>query len=173
MNRTRKLVFLSLLISLGLALHVIESNIPFPVPIPGAKIGLANIITLLTLILFGFRESLAVALLRCIMAAAVSGSVSNLAFSLSGALFSIVSMGTAYRYSDGIFSLIGISIIGAEAHNLAQVITANIIFKNIGFFFYLPVLLLIGIVTGCFVGLSTLYIENNLTKNMIAVQERN
>lgn len=173
MNNTKKLLFLSLLISSGLALHVIESFIPFPVPIPGAKIGLANIITLLTLILFGFKEGLTVALLRCIMAAFFGGSASSLIYSLSGAILSLILMSAVYRHNNGFFSLIGVSIIGAEAHNLAQVTVASAVLNSIGLFFYLPVLLLIGIVTGYFVGLSTLYIENNLKKNMVVIQGGN
>lgn len=172
MGKTRKLIFMALLVSSGLALHVIESLIPFPIAVPGAKLGLANIVTLLTLTIYGFKEGLTVALLRCVLATFIGGSVSSLIYSISGSFLSLVLMYLAYFYTKNVFSLIGISIIGAEAHNLAQITVASLILQNYGLYVYLPVLLFVGLATGYFVGLSTYYIKQVLLKNLQVVERR-
>jgi heptaprenyl diphosphate synthase len=164
--KTTKLIFLSLLVSLGIALHIIESFIPFPVVVPGAKLGLANIITLLTLIIYGFKAGLTVSILRCIITSLLTGSPSSLIYSLSGAVLSLFLMALAYFYTKGIFSLVGISIIGAQAHNFAQIFAASIILKNIGLFLYLPFLMIIGLFTGYFVGLVVIMTQRILEKNL-------
>jgi len=164
--KTTKLIFLSLLVSLGIALHIIESFIPFPVAVPGAKLGLANIITLLTLIIYGFKAGLTVSILRCIITSLLTGSPSSLIYSLSGAVLSLFLMAFAYFYTKGIFSLVGISIIGAQAHNLAQISVASIILKNAGLFLYLPFLMIIGLFTGYFVGLAVIMTQRILEKNL-------
>lgn len=165
MKKINKMIFLSLLVSIGLALSVLESAIPIPIPLPGAKLGLSNMVILVTLVLFGFKEALTVGILKSIVFVLVTGSVSSLFYSLSGAILSCIAMYIAYKYFSNIFSLIGVSIFGAVAHNFAQVSVAVIIMNNIRIYSYYPALILISLFTGYFVGLSSIYISNNLEKN--------
>lgn len=164
MNNIKKPIFLSLLVALGLALSILESFIPLPFIAPGAKLGLANIIVLSTLIVFGYKEALTVAILRSITFSLATGSVTSLFYSLTGSLLSLVAMYVAYRFLSEMFSLIGISIIGAVFHNIGQISVASIMMENIKIFSYLPVMNLVSLFTGYFVGLSALYTTKHLKK---------
>ena len=98
MKKNRKIIYLSLLVTFGIVLHAVENTIPFPFPfpVPGAKLGLANIISLVTLVIYGLSEGLAVNVLRCIIGSLITGSVSALLYSLSGAVTSTLLMLIAY-----------------------------------------------------------------------------
>lgn len=164
MKRTRKIILLSLLVSIGLALSVIESSIPLPVAIPGARLGLSNMVILVTLVVFGFKEALVVSILKSLVLVLVTGSISNLMYSLAGGVVSCIIMFIGYRFFSNIFSLIGVSILGATGHNIAQVSVAVMIMSNLRVYSYLPILVLMGLFTGYFVGLSSIYISRNLEK---------
>ncbi|MBC8590829.1 Gx transporter family protein [Wansuia hejianensis] len=165
MKRLNKIIFLSVLVSVGLGLSVIESSIPLPVTIPGAKLGLSNMVVLVTLVLFGFKEGLIVSGLKSIVLMLITGSLSSFIYSFSGALLSCIVMALSYKFLSKIFSLIGISILGALAHNFAQVSVASLMIKNLRIFTYLPFLMLTSLFTGYFVGLSSIYIIKNLKKS--------
>lgn len=165
MKNVKKMVFLSILVAIGLALSVVESAIPLPIMIPGARLGLSNMVVLVTLVIFGLKEGILVAILKSIVLMLVTGSVSSFIYSLSGAILSSVSMSFSYKYASNIFSLIGISIIGALFHNFAQVSMASLMMGNIRMYTYLPFLMLISLFTGYFVGLSSIFIIKNLKSN--------
>lgn len=167
-KNTKKIVFISLLVSLGLALGIIESLIPFPFIVPGVKLGLANIIALTTLIIFGFKEALMVSIFRSVLLALATGNLAGLPYSLTGAIFSVVVMTMVEKYLSNYFSLIGVSILGAVAHNFAQISVASLILENIKIFSYLPVMTLMSLLTGYIVGLSSIFISKNL-RNAIKV----
>lgn len=164
MNRLRKMIFLSLLVALGLVLGVIESFMPLPYVAPGAKLGLSNIVILITLVLFGFKEGMIVGILKSLVLTLVTGSITSLFYSLFGTMLSGVVMYIVYTYFSKVFSLIGVSIFGAVAHNTGQVFVASIMMSNFKIFSYLPILLLISLFTGYFVGLASIFITENLKK---------
>ncbi|NLY85040.1 MAG: Gx transporter family protein [Tissierellia bacterium] len=164
MKGTRKIILLSLLVSIGLALSVIESSIPLPVAIPGARLGLSNMVILVTLVIFGFKEAFIVSILKSSVLVLITGSVSSLIYSLAGGIVSCIVMFVGYKFFSNIFSLIGVSILGATGHNIAQVSVAVMIMSNIRVYSYLPILVLMGLFTGYFVGLSSIYISKNLRK---------
>lgn len=160
----RNIVNLALLVALALALSVIEMMIPLPVPIPGAKLGLSNIIILVTIYFYDFKSSLTVSLLKSFLLVLITGSVMAFFYSAMGAVLSTISMYLALKYSNDKFSLIGVSEIGAFFHNLGQIIVATVFMSNIKMIYYFPALVLIGVFTGFFVGLSSNYIINHLKK---------
>lgn len=162
MKKLKKIIFLSLLTSLGLALSIIESIMPIPFIAPGAKLGLSNMVVLITLVVFGFKESLIVGILKSFVFTLVSGSVTSLVYSISGSIFSCFTMFIIFKYYSNIFSLIGVSIFGAIAHNTAQILVASLIMSNLKMFTYLPILLLTSLFTGYFVGLASKFISKNL-----------
>lgn len=157
MSKTRKMLQLSFLVAGGITLHIFETGLPFLnfFPLPGVKLGLANIVTLLTLILWGYREALGVVLLRASLSALLSGTFLTTTFFLSfaGALGSSLAMGGVYSIGRSCFSLVGISICGAVAHNLSQLLVAALLVQQVGIFVYLPYLLLFALPTGYFIGL--------------------
>lgn len=172
MKRLNKMVFISLLVSIGLALSVLESSIPLPIALPGARLGLSNMVVLVTIVIFGFKDGIKVAMLKSGVLMLVTGSISSFMYSFTGAILSCITMYIIYRYFSKLFSLIGVSIFGALAHNFAQVSVASAILKNIRIYSYLPLLMLLSLFTGYFVGLASIYIVDNLRKNFTVKLQR-
>lgn len=156
------MIFLSLLVSIGLALSLFESMMPLPFIAPGAKLGLSNMVILITLVVFGFKEALTVGILKSIIFTLATGSVTSLFYSLSGSVLSCILMYIINHRFSNIFSLIGVSIFGAVAHNFGQVLVASLMMNNIRIFSYLPILLLTSLFTGYFVGLTSKFAVKNL-----------
>lgn len=161
-NSIRNIVNLALIVALALALSVIEMMIPLPVP--GAKLGLSNIIILVTIYFYDFKSALTVSVLKSFLLVLITGSVMAFFYSLMGAILSTISMYLALKHFKNRFTLIGVSEIGAFFHNLGQIIVATILMDNIKMIYYFPALVLIGVFTGLFVGLSANYIINHLKK---------
>lgn len=162
MKKLNKMLFLSVLVSVGLALSVLESAIPLPITFPGAKLGLSNMVVLITLVVFGFKDGIIVSMLKSIVLMLVTGSISSFLYSFSGAVLSCIVMYIGYKYFSKIFSLIGVSILGALGHNFAQVTVASLIMNNFRIYTYLPFLMLTSIFSGYFVGLTSTFIIKNL-----------
>ena len=169
MENTRKMVYMALIISQALVLHYIEYLIP-PLA-PGAKLGLANIMTLVTLNLFGFKEAMVVVVIRSVLGPLLGGSPTGMLYSLSGGILSCLVMALLYFYFNKYFSLLGISTAGAVFHNLGQMLAASLLFGSIGIMFtYLPILMLSSVVTGNFIGLVTKYILGFLNNKAVRPQ---
>lgn len=166
MKDTRRLIYLALLVAIGLALSLIESMMPLPFIAPGAKLGLSNMVILVTLVNFSGKDALIVSILKSIIFTMATGSVTSLFYSLTGSLLSCFTMYIVYRHFSNVFSLIGVSIFGAMAHNFGQVLVASLIMNNFRIFSYLPILQLTSIFTGYFVGLGSRYISNKLIKHI-------
>ena len=157
----KKFTRLSILLSLSIVLNIVESFIPiFNGIIPGLKLGLANIVTLFILYVYGLKEALYVGILRIFLVGILRTGLFNtyFMFSLSGCLLSIIMMYLALKLFK--LSIIGISIIGSIFHSIGQVIVCIIILNN-AMLYYLPYLLLFAIPTGIMVGIITKYIVNN------------
>lgn len=153
---TRRVVTLGLMVAIAGVLHAVENWLPLPVPVPGAKLGLANIVSLLVISLYGWRDALLVAVLRVLLGTLLGGAFLGPAFamSMSGALVSALGMAYAYHHWRPMFSLVGISILGAVFHNTAQISVAALLVSSSGLFWYLPYLLLFALPTGLATGLT-------------------
>ncbi|MDU2115784.1 MAG: Gx transporter family protein [Peptoniphilus lacydonensis] len=161
MKKNRKLIYLSLLSAIGIVLGLFESVIPIPVAIPGARLGLSNIVVLVTIVAIGYKEGFFVSIFKTIILGIVTGVVSSFFFSIGGAILSSISMILAHKFLRKYLSLIGISEIGSFFHNLGQVLVACFIMKTTTILAYLPLLVILGIFTGYFVGLASIYIVDN------------
>lgn len=168
LNRLRYLTYLALLITFAVVIHSVEAMIPLPMPVPGARLGLANIITLLTLTLFGLRAGLLVALLRSFLGSLITGGFLGFGFMLGAgaALASCLAMALALVPRRlGIISLLSVSVTGAAVHNLTQLALASLIVSSAALFQgYLPLLLLLAVPTGIFTGLAAHYLENTINR---------
>ena len=156
-GRTRRLLHLSLLISGGTALHVVEYYLPSLSVLPGAKLGLANIVTMFALTVYPAADVWKIVVLRVLLGSLLAGTFFTTAFFLSagGAIGSAFCMMQALKLGPIRLGVIGISVIGAVTHNLSQLITVALIIRTWGIFFYLPYLLLYAIPTGYFIGVTT------------------
>ncbi|SDF21104.1 Gx transporter family protein [Sporolituus thermophilus] len=153
---TRRMVLIALLTAVAGVLHAVEGWLPLPVAVPGAKLGLANIVSLVVLELFGWRAALLVGLLRVLLGTLLGGALLGPAFAmaLSGAVVSTVVMAAALPRLCPPFSLVGISVMGAAVHNIAQMLIAAIVVASPGLLWYLPYLLLFAVPTGLMTGLT-------------------
>lgn len=149
----KRLTKLALLTAVALILFVVEAQIPAPVPIPGVKLGLANIVTVYAMFRFGPRDTLLVLLTRVVLGSVFAGSVMALWFSLAGGLLCWAAM-AALRKILTERQLWVCGILGAMCHNLGQMAVCLAVYRSWAVAVYLPVLLLSGIVTGLFTGLT-------------------
>ena len=162
MNKTKKMVVLSLMISIALVIYVIEAQIP--VLFPGVKLGLANVVSLVALIIFGWKEALIIMFLRTLLGSMFGGSMSAFMFSIAGGLLSNLVMIFLYRYFKNAISLWSISIIGAIFHNIGQLLVASFVIQDLRIYVYLPVLLIAAVIAGYFIGLCTNFLMEHLNK---------
>lgn len=163
----KKFTRLTMLLALSVVLNIIESFIPlFNGSIPGLKLGLANIIILIVLYMFSFKDALYVSLLRIVLVGILRTGLfsTTFFFSLGGALLSLCSMFIAKKTK---LSIIGVSIIGSVFHSIGQVLVAILLIKNTYIIYYVPWLLLFSIPTGILVGLTSKSILNNLETRKI------
>ena len=144
--------------ALALALSYMESFFPLAliVPLPGVKLGLANIVTLYALYAIGFPSALAILLVRCTLGALFAGNASALLFSLLGGLSALFVMALLSKSKK--LSIFGVSIAGAAAHNCGQVCAALITLGSTAPLYYLPFLLLVSLFTGALSGLITAFL---------------
>ncbi len=163
MAKTRKLALMALLTAIALTIFVVEAQIPAPVPIPGVKLGLANIVTLITVCLLGKKEAGAVLLVRVIMGAMFAGSPSTLLFSAVGGLFAYLTMClTVGLFGDNRLWIV--SALAGIAHNAGQLLACVLVVKTPGVFAYAPILAASGVVTGVFTGFAAQYLLKALKK---------
>ncbi len=148
----KKLTVLALFTALSLAIYAVESAIPPLVPIPGFKLGLANIITLILLRNASAKDALLVLIARILLSALLFGQALSLLYSLAGGILSLLLMmlGTKLLHKK-LFFLTG--ALGGLAHNTGQLFMALIVTSTPGVAAYLPYLILSGILTGLFTGL--------------------
>jgi len=154
---TRDIVLLSLLVALAIALRGVENLIPNP--LPWVRIGLANIMTLLAIMLFGAAAGIWLTILRVCIAALFFGTLLSPTFmlSLAAGISSSVVMGLGHRYGRKWFSAVGISVMGGVTHNVTQFIVAYVlIVRQVDIFYLTPVFAMLGVVTGCFNGVVAL-----------------
>ncbi|ONI44546.1 hypothetical protein AN641_07110 [Candidatus Epulonipiscioides gigas] len=145
-----KLTSISLLITIALILSLIEKMFPIFLFVPGAKLGLCNLVTLIAIYLFkNKRDVFKIIFIRVILSSFFGTNISSLIYSITGALLSFLAMSFVKSKSS---SIIYISIIGAITHNIAQMVVAAIILENIYLIFYLPCLIIVAIISGFFVG---------------------
>ena len=115
------MVRLSLLVSLATVLSILENQLPIPRPI-WLKLGLANIITIVALVMYGTRAAVTVSCMRALLAGIFGGTLPMLALSFPAAFTSSLSMGTVYRVFGQRFSMVGLSVSGAVVHNMTQLL---------------------------------------------------
>ena len=152
MKNTKTLSRTAVLTALALALSAAESLIPLRgvIPIPGLKLGLANLVTTFALCRLNPGEALLILICRCFLGSLMGGRLTSLAFSLTGGLFAFLAMFVFIR-CPGV-SLFGVSVAGAAAHNFGQIIAACVVLSSTAPITYLPALLICSVVTGAVTG---------------------
>ena len=166
-EKARKVALYGILIALAMVMSFVESLIPVPIPVPGVKLGLANLVTVTGLYLVGIPGTVCVTVLRVILVGFSFGNPYSMIYGLSGSILSLFVMALAKKHRW--FSQVGISILGGVFHNIGQITFAAMIVRTAGVFVYLPTLLLAGIIAGTVIGiLGGIMTERliNFTKNL-------
>lgn len=161
----KKTALMGMCIALALVLGWLESLVPVVPPVSGIKLGLANLVSIFLLYRMGYKEASVVALLRVLLGGILFGNFSMMLYSLAGAFLSILLMSILKATAK--FSLVSVSIAGGIAHNLGQLIVAAIIVENGVLFYYLPVLILAGAISGALIGLLGAFLVKHIPDNLI------
>jgi heptaprenyl diphosphate synthase len=146
---TKTMAVMSSLIAVAMILSFIESRIPVFIPIPGIKLGLANVATVFALYALGRKYAVCVTLIRVLLTSLLFGNFSSLIFSLLGGIFALVAMIVIKHFN--LFSSIGVSVLGGIFHNIGQIIAAFIVLRTNLTLYFVP-LLISGTVTGVLIG---------------------
>lgn len=146
----KKTANMGMLVALAFIFSYIESLIPISVGIPGIKLGLANMVVIVTLYLMGAGPAFMLSLVRIVLTGFTFGNLAMMMYSLAGGMLSLLVMVIARKTK--LFSVTGVSVLGAVFHNVGQIIMAALVVENSSLFYYLPVLLVSGVVFGIIIG---------------------
>ena len=140
-----------MLIGLACIFSYVEAMIPLPIPVPGVKLGLANLVIIVGLYTIGIKGTVAVSLIRIVFVGFTFGNASSMIYGLAGGMVSLLLMILFQKLN--CFSQVGVSIIGGIGHNIGQLSVAALITQTAGVFDYLPFLMAAGVVAGALIGL--------------------
>jgi heptaprenyl diphosphate synthase len=161
--KTRKLTRMAVLTAVALTIFVIELQLPALAPIPGVKLGLANIITVYAMFALGPGDTLCILLARVFLGSVFSGQMTSLLYSLAGGLLCYLVMLLLRRILT-VKQIWVCSVLGAMAHNVGQMAVAVLVTGTPALIYYLPVLMVSGILTGLFTGLCAQFVTGRLDK---------
>ncbi len=160
---------MGLLLAFALILSYIELLIPFQPGIPGVKLGLSNLAVVLCLYLFGWRKALLLTVVKAIFSGLLFGNLFMILYSLAGAVFSALIM--ILLKKSGSFHIPVVSGAGGVAHNLGQLLVAMRVVETYGILYYMPMLIIAGLVTGLLIGITAAlvlpYLQNILAKGKL------
>lgn len=148
----KRITLLGIFTTIALTIFMIESALPALVPIPGVKLGLANIVTLFVLVRHNTKDAATVLLARVILASIFAGQMVSFIYSFCGGFLCLLVMTLSNKILSGKFVYIT-SVLGAMSHNAGQILAAYFVLGMSGIFAYVPFLMISGIITGLFTGL--------------------
>lgn len=158
----KKTAYLGMLNALAFVFSYIEFLLPMNLGVPGVKLGLANLVIIVTLYTINARWAFTLSLVRILLTGLTFGNPASMIYSLSGGMLSLVIMIFAKKYK--IFSVTGVSILGGVFHNIGQILVAVLVVETTGLLYYLPVLILSGTLAGVLIGVLASILIRNLTK---------
>lgn len=159
----KKMVLLSLMTTVSLIIFIIEAQIPLAVTIPGIKLGLANIVTLILINDFKKHEVATVLILRIILGSLFSGQIMTFFYSLSGGIMCFIAMSICNKILKE-NALWFTSIVGALFHNIGQILIAMIILKSVNVIYYFPLLMISAVISGFLTGITAQMIIKKIKK---------
>lgn len=149
--KTKRIVVLGLLVALAFVFSYLESLVPISIGIPGAKLGLANLVILVALYTLGARDAFLLSVIRIVLVGFTFTNVASMLYSLAGGVLSFAVMYLAKKIKS--LSMVGVSVLGGIAHNIGQILVAMWAVETVSLVYYLPILMIVGIVAGVVIGL--------------------
>ncbi|MDE6149392.1 MAG: Gx transporter family protein [Ruminococcus sp.] len=162
----RRVATVGAFVALALIFSYVEAIIPFNFGIPGIKLGLANLVIVTGLYFLNYKDVCIISLLRIFISGLLFGNGLSLIYSISGGLLSLIVM-IIFKKTN-IFSVVGVSIVGAVFHNISQIIAAAFVIQTSVVVIYLPILMIAGVGTGFLIG----FISSNLLPILIKQNTR-
>lgn len=159
-----KVAYFGVFTALALIFSYVETLIPINFGIPGVKLGLANLIIVVALYKMRLRETYLLSVVRVLLSGFIFGNYFSIIYSLAGGLLSLTVM-ALLKKKDG-FSVMGISIAGGVFHNIGQLVVAMLVVETFSVAYYVPVLLIAGMVTGLIIGI----VANEMLKRLVNIQ---
>lgn len=163
-NISKRIALSGILATLALIFSYVEAILPFNFGIPGIKLGLANLVVVITLYELDARYAIAVNLVRVIIAGLLFSGLYGMLFSLAGCAASYLIMLLLYKTQR--FSIIGVSMGGGVAHTIGQLMIAVLLVSNIRLSYYFPILLFSGLISGIIVGIGAYILINRLPRQL-------
>lgn len=151
-NKRGRVAVFGVFTALALIFSYVELLIPINFGIPGAKLGLANLVIIIVLYKTDWKEALLLSVVRIVLAGFLFGNLFGILYSLAGGILSLAVMALPKR--SGAFSIIGVSMAGGVSHNVGQLIMAMLVVETYAVGYYLPVLLIAGLITGTLIGIA-------------------
>ena len=152
MDKTRRLTLMAMLTAASLIIFIVEAQLPPLLPIPGVKLGLTNIVTVIMLYIAAPMETFLLCVFRAVLSGFMFGNAFSIIYSLAGCILSFIVM-YLLKKSDK-FSSVSISLVGGVCHNIGQIIVAAIVLSTYSVVYYIPVLLVAGCITGLVIGIA-------------------
>lgn len=156
-SRINKIAYTGLLSAFAIIISYVEMLLPLEIGIPGVKPGLANFVILIALYEFSIKEAFTINFIRILINGILFTNMFSVIFSLSGAFISMITMFLVKKIKG--ISIIGVSISGGVSHNIGQLLIASVIVDTYSVVYYIPVLILSGIITGILVGVLALKVK--------------
>jgi heptaprenyl diphosphate synthase len=152
-KKVNRMVFLAIMASLSIIIHFVESLFPLPGALPGIKLGLSNTVSLIVLYIYGPVSAFVILIIRVLLSSFLYAGLSSLIFSLTGGILSVSAAVLIWRLREKGFSIVGASTAGGVFHNIGQILAAYAVLRTDSVFYYLPVLILSGTITGIATGI--------------------
>lgn len=148
--KSQKIARYALLTALAMVLSWLESMVPVTTAVPGVKLGLTNLVVIFALYRMSLRDAAAISGIRVLLVSMTFGNAYSFAYSLAGATLSLAVM--ALLKKTGKLSMLGVSVAGGVCHNVGQILVAMAVLETTGLIYYLPVLMVSGVVAGVCIG---------------------
>ena len=159
-DRVKALAFSAMFAVLALIFSYVEALIPIPIPVPGVKLGVANLVIIIALYRMGFRRALSINCVRIALAGLLFSGIFGMIYSFAGGILSLIVMQLLKR--TGLFSMVGVSMAGGVVHNLGQLAAACIVVSTPSLMSYFSILLFTGLIGGILIGILAYTVEKRL-----------
>lgn len=162
-NKRIRVAYFGVFTALALIFSYVETLIPFQIGIPGVKLGLANLIVVVALYKLGAKDALFLSVTRIVLSGFIFANLFSIIYSLVGGLLSLAVM--TFLKKRGSFSVFGVSMAGGVFHNIGQLIVAMLVVETFSVAYYVPVLLIAGVITGFIIGV----VANEMLKRLSSI----
>lgn len=149
--KTKRIAYLGLLIALAFVFSYIEFLLPINIGIPGVKLGLANLVIMVALYTLGEKDAFLLSVIRIVLVGFTFANTASMLYSLAGGILSFFVMYFVKKSKK--LSMVGVSVLGGVFHNVGQILMAMFMLKSTSLIYYLPVLMITGIVSGILIGM--------------------